>query len=447
MMLARRSFWNSAKAALTKGKDTVKRISKINETADVAQDLASIGLNQTHVFPELLRQRVSTLVKERTQGQLEKLKETITLGTSKSRFPWDSHNEEIGWEMDKKPKIPEFLYGPQETLAYLAFEMDGVYSSLHHVFRQMDKSFKPKSMLDFGAGPGTASWVAKEFYDKSLNEYRLVEPSQSMVDAAQVTMEGFRGLSFRKSLSEMKREIAKGKQYDLIVVSFVLSEITNDFERIAIVSTLWSLLADKGRLVFVDRGNSWGSLQVRSARQFILDSLTTNADDLAASDDVSPRIQGGRILGPCPHHRECPMKEGEWCHFAQRSPKVVQPRLPTTQRWAGYGSMKFSYLVLEKSKEFDSEESEAPSTLARLTRGPILSTRHVTLDLCLPKGELERRIVTKGRAVREVYRAARKAHWGSQWPADKDTYELPKVEHPPKRRKRKPKTRRRTTTE
>ncbi|RLO09084.1 hypothetical protein DYB28_001209 [Aphanomyces astaci] len=344
----------SAKSALTKGKETISRISKINDTADIVDGLSSIGLNQLHVFPEPLRQRVSTLLKERTQVQLEKLKETITLGTSKSRFPWDSHNEQIGWEMDKKAKIPEFLYGPQETMAYMAFEMDGVYSSVHHVLRQMTDAdgeatpFQPKSMLDFGSGPGTASWVAKEFFDESLQEYRLVEPSQSMADAANVIMEGFRGLSFRKSLGEMKREIAKGKQYDLIMASFVLSDITNDIERIAIVSTLWSLLAENGRLVLVDRGthdhlllpsNSWGSLQVRSARQFILDSLTTNADEVVVSDDATPRIQGGKVLG---------------------------------------------------------------------------------------------------RAIREVYRAARKAHWGAQWPASKDSYELPKAVHPPKRRKRKP---------
>ncbi|RHY28819.1 hypothetical protein DYB32_005677 [Aphanomyces invadans] len=311
MLAGRRSFWSSAKSALTKGKETISRISKINQTADIVDGISSIGLNQVHVFPEPLRQRVSTLLKERTQVQLEKLKETITLGTSKSRFPWDSHNEQIGWEMDKKSKIPEFLYGPQETMAYMAFEMDGVFSAVHHVLRQMTNvdgeaaPFRPKSMLDFGAGPGTASWVAKEFFDESLNEYRLVEPSQSMMDAAAVVMEGFRGLSFRKSLSEMKREIVKGKQYDLIVVSFVLSDITNDFERIAVMSTLWSLLAENGRLVIVDRG-----------------------------------------------------------------------------------------------------------------------------------GTMERRSVTKGRAERDVYRAARKAHWGSQWPATKESYELPKVVHPPKRRKK-----------
>ncbi|ETV86268.1 hypothetical protein, variant [Aphanomyces astaci] len=395
MMLAgRRSFWSSAKSALTKGKETISRISKINDTADIVDGLSSIGLNQLHVFPEPLRQRVSMLLKERTQVQLEKLKETITLGTSKSRFPWDSHNEQIGWEMDKKAKIPEFLYGPQETMAYMAFEMDGVYSSVHHVLRQMTDAdgeatpFQPKSMLDFGSGPGTASWVAKEFFDESLQEYRLVEPSQSMADAANVIMEGFRGLSFRKSLGEMKREIAKGKQYDLIMASFVLSDITNDIERIAIVSTLWSLLAENGRLVLVDRGNSWGSLQVRSARQFILDSLTTNADEVVVSDDATPRIQGGKVLGPCPHQKECPMKEGEWCHFVQRTPRVTQPRLPTTQRWAGYTSMKFSYVTIEKKASHNSETDVATRTElppARMTRGPLLSSRHVTLDLCHPE--------------------------------------------------------------
>lgn len=38
------------------------------------------------------------------------------------------------------------------------------------------------------------------------------------------------------------------------------------------------------------------------------------------------------------------------------------------------------------------------------------------------QGAIERRPVTKGKALREVYRASRKAHWGALWPADESTY-------------------------
>lgn len=87
-------------------------------------------------------------------------------------------------------------------------------------------------------------------------------------------------------------------------------------------------------------------------------------------------------------------------------------------------------------------------------RGPLLATRHVHLDLCTPEvrtlprfhyvsafatgvgcshvvclcgvvrrqGELERRSVTKGKHLREVYRASRKAQWGALWPADASIY-------------------------
>ncbi|OQS06464.1 hypothetical protein THRCLA_01485, partial [Thraustotheca clavata] len=443
----RRCFWSNAKDVLSTGKKTMDVLNRSEEIGEKVAALSNVQLNLTQFMPVILRQRVSSLLKERTHVQLEKLKETITLSKQAKRFPFDSHNQQIGWEMSKTQTIPPFLYGPQETLAYMAHEMDGVYSSLHNVFRQMNQppihfnqdqdtqieEYKPKSMLDYGSGPGTAAWVANQFYQDSLNEYRIIEPSQSMVDAAQVILEGFKGLSFRKNLAEMKRDIEKGKTYDLITLSFVLSDITNDLERIAIVSTLWSLLAENGRLIIVDRGNSWGSLQVRSARQFILDSLTTNQDQVIASDDAIPHIQGGKILGPCPHHKECPMKEGEWCHFVQRTPQVSQPRLPTPQRWTGHHSMKFSYVTFEKKASHSSLTTT--SSHARLTRGPLMSTRQVTLDLCHPNGNTERRAVTKGRSIREAYRAARKAHWGGQWPTEKSTYELPKIAYPPKVRK------------
>lgn len=38
------------------------------------------------------------------------------------------------------------------------------------------------------------------------------------------------------------------------------------------------------------------------------------------------------------------------------------------------------------------------------------------------QGEIERRSVTRGKSIREVYRAARKAHWGASWPADASIY-------------------------
>lgn len=260
------------------------------------ETLTRNGLTQRVEMPVELLTRLTSIVKRRTHSQLETIrKKYIGDPTNARQIPLDTHKKPVGWTLDKTPQLPAFAYGPTETTAFLAYEMEATYASAHHVFRQLQQqhpSFKPTSVLDFGAGPGTASWVAKEFYGESLERYRVVEPSQSMLDAAQVLLEGFPGLSVRRTMAEMKRELENGLKYDLIVLNFVLSDITTDFERVAVLSAVWELLSDKGVLVLADRGSPWGSHQVRSARQFILD---------AVAEEEEERV---RILAPCAHHFE-----------------------------------------------------------------------------------------------------------------------------------------------
>ncbi|RLN44937.1 hypothetical protein BBJ28_00017273 [Nothophytophthora sp. Chile5] len=383
-----------------------------NDPNEAQQLLSSIdqisrnGLAQRIEMPMELLERLTSVVKSRTHSQLESLRQKYASDPRNTRqIPLDMHKKPLGWTLDKSAQIPPFVYGPTETMAYLAFEMEATYACAHRVFTELQSllpTFAPTSVLDFGAGPGTASWVAKSFYDQSLAKYRIVEPSQSMVDASEVLLEGFPGLGVRRSIADMTRDINAGNKYDLVVANYVLSEITNDFERVAVTSALWELLSDDGCLVIVDRGSPWGSHHVRSARQFVLDSVVEDKD---GQEDT-------RILAPS--------AGSTWCHFVQRSPTVNRPREATTKRWDGQKGSKFSYVILQKTRKETGEDAKADKKqpLARMLRSPLLATQHVHLDLCTP----ERRSVTRGKAVREVYRASRKAHWGACWPADPAIY-------------------------
>ncbi|CAI5744406.1 unnamed protein product [Peronospora destructor] len=402
-------------AAIAKSSTTDPRAPFL--VADIDQ-LSRNGLARRVEMPKEMLDRLTSVVRSRTHSQLETLRQKHVGDRRNTRqLPLDMSKTPLGWSMDRSELIPPFAYGPTETLAYLSFELEATYACSHAVFTELQKrlpDFEPKSVLDFGAGPGTASWVAKEFYEKSLDRYRVVEPSQSMVDAAEVLLKDFPGLSIRRSIADMSRDIDAGNKYDLIVVSYVFSEITNDFERVATTSALWELLSENGCLVIVDRGSPWGSHHVRSARQFVLDSVAENENG----------EEGVHIVAPCPHHFECPAAGSTWCHFVQRSPIVNRPREATTKRWHGQKGSKFSYMIVQKTRKGSDEDTVARTKkpIARMLRAPLLATRHVHLDLCTPDGKLERRSVTKGKATREVYRASRKAHWGALWPADWTSY-------------------------
>lgn len=286
----------------TSFRDSVSLVASIDE-------LSSNSLAHRIEMPVELLERLTTLVRARSHSQLETLREkhrALTSHTARGA-PIDMHSRPVGWTLDKTPQISPYAFGPAETLAYLAYEVEDTYASTHNVLSELKRrlpKFAPTTLLDFGAGPGTASWVSKEIFGDSLDSYRLVEPSQSMVDAALSLLDGFPGLSVRRSVADLTRELsASTGGYDLIVASHVLAELPSDFERVAVTSALWELLADGGCLVLVDSGSPWGSHQVRSARQFVLDMVADEDEDEDDDKDNMGR-EGVRVVAPCPHQHE-----------------------------------------------------------------------------------------------------------------------------------------------
>jgi ribosomal protein RSM22 (predicted rRNA methylase) len=52
-------------------------------------------------------------------------------------------------------------YGPRESIAYAAGVLPSTYAAAKNVMTELSNrmsDFRPRSMLDFGTGPGTAIW-------------------------------------------------------------------------------------------------------------------------------------------------------------------------------------------------------------------------------------------------------------------------------------------------
>lgn len=68
------------------------------------------------------------------------------------------------------------MYSADDAIGYFLFRGAAMYAGMHRVFFELSKQlphFVPKSMLDFGAGTGTAILVAKEVYDPGALAYPL----------------------------------------------------------------------------------------------------------------------------------------------------------------------------------------------------------------------------------------------------------------------------------
>ncbi|KAF0982477.1 hypothetical protein FDP41_011407 [Naegleria fowleri] len=294
-----------------------------------------IGLSSQH-GDELFREQLEIL------KQLRSFKRT----SKKKKRPIDIEmkKKESEEEMNRSYN-PQIIYKDLEAAAYIAHRLPAIYGTSYRVFSESVMrmpDFEPKTMLDFGTGPGTTIWAAMEAFG-SIKEVMAVEPSTAMMDVATRLfdyMEEKPQITWRRFLNENS-----SKQYDLVVASFVLNELANAQERERIVKALWK--ATSGLLVIVEPGTPVGFSFIREARSTVLSQK--NHD----SQNDKPVI-----LAPCPHDSVCPMSgTPKWCHFAQRIDRESFQRL-TKQAKKHYENENYSFIAIKREslKGFDNSE-------------------------------------------------------------------------------------------
>jgi ribosomal protein RSM22 (predicted rRNA methylase) len=269
-----------------------------------------------------------------------------------------------------------------ERMAYLLVRMPATYVAVRSAMLMAADTvpeWSPKSMLDLGAGPGTASWAATnvlpslESAEAIEREARVVEIGRSLAAsmAATVTWK-------IADLQSWKPE----RSYDVIVGSYSIGELP-EAARARLISTAWE--ACSGVLILVEPGTRRGFDRIERARQQLISC-------------------GAPIAAPCPHSRECPMKtSGDWCHFSARVERTQEHRR-LKQGELGYEDEKFSYVIASRQ--------QSKPALSRIVRHPQRLSGHVKLQLCSENG-LEEQTVT--RSQKERYRAVKHADWGSAW--------------------------------
>ncbi|ORY05222.1 Rsm22-domain-containing protein, partial [Basidiobolus meristosporus CBS 931.73] len=317
---------------------------------------------------------------------------------------------------------PYYLqYGMRETWGYLAARMPTTYASICFVFQELCKrlpDFKPINALDFGTGPGTAIWAAREYFGKSVKRYHGVDISDSMLTAAEALIEKstIPNVTFERYFSYNPKE---GKS-DLVISAFSLSELPNDGIRQSTLEALWNKTADV--LVLVERGTPEGFRIISFARQHLL-SRANKVYEPGVSQKSGREGQstGAHVVAPCPHDGVCPMvNSSTWCHYSQRlqRPRVL---MKTKHAKTNIEDVHFSYVVLRKGPRPEMQSTGTKDIVKdayhwpRLVRAPLKRGGHVVMDLCSSSKFIERMIIPKSQGKLE-YRDARKASWGDIFP-------------------------------
>jgi ribosomal protein RSM22 (predicted rRNA methylase) len=271
-----------------------------------------------------------------------------------------------------------------DRIAYAAVRMPATYAACQQVFAQLQLSApdaQPESLLDLGAGPGTAAFAARETFP-SLKQFALVERDAGLIALGKKLATG----AVLEAATWQQADVTTLESLptaDMIVISYLLGELPRPHAE-ELITLAWQ--AAKQFLVIVEPGTKRGYATVIEARQGLISV-------------------GAKIAAPCPHEDICPMLPiDDWCHFSARVERTSLHRF-AKQGTLGHEDEKFSYVSGSKVPVNQAE--------TRIVRHPHKHSGHVQVELCTPEG-LHRKTIT--RSQKDAYRAARKAEWGDRWP-------------------------------
>lgn len=279
------------------------------------------------------------------------------------------------------------LAGRQGRLAYLATRLPATYAALRRALAACAARLAApvRSLLDLGAGPGSAGWAAAGVFP-DLAQLTCLERDRDFLAlgrelAAGAPLQALRAAHWLEA--DLDRDTALAP-HDLVVAGFSMGELDEDAAPRLLAR---ALAAARLAVLVVEPGTPAGFERVRALRDRAL-------------------AQGARVLAPCPHERACPLQAPDWCHFAARvERRALHRRLKGGQ--LGHEDEKFSYVALAPPGA--PPAGDAP---ARVLRHPLVQPGRITLELCAPEG-LRQRVLHKRDGT--LWRAARRAGWGDGW--------------------------------
>jgi ribosomal protein RSM22 (predicted rRNA methylase) len=239
-------------------------------------------------------------------------------------------------------------------------------------------SFHPRSLLDVGAGPGTALWAAADCWN-GLADVLLIEGSDTIRAWGErlAAAAGPARIVWRSG--DIRNGIDDSAPRDLVTLAYVLDEIAPE-RRAALIDRLWQLTGDV--LVIVEPGTPAGWQRIVAARRQLI-------------------AAGAAILAPCPHAAPCPLLSPDWCHFAAR---VARSRRHREVKGADvpWEDEKFIYLAVARTP--------GQAVASRVIAPPRAASGRVMLKRCRGDGTADERLVTRREGA--AFKAARRTDWG-----------------------------------
>ena len=276
----------------------------------------------------------------------------------------------------------------EDALAYAFTRMPATYAAIAAVLAAIRVAwprFAPRTLIDAGAGPGTAAWAAAEQF-ATLGDLRLIDDNPHLRALALSLLQASAVPALRNATYHQGDVLAisrNGLSADLVIASYMIGELAPDaLPRLA--DALWSTAG--AMLAVIEPGTPAGFSRIRALRAHLV-------------------AHGAHVVAPCPHDRACPIVDPDWCHFAQRLNRSRDHRLVKGAALS-FEDEKFSYVALARE---GLARERPPGIGARVLAHPRVSKAGVSAKLCTDEGIVT---TTTGRREAERFKAQKAWRWG-----------------------------------
>lgn len=263
----------------------------------------------------------------------------------------------------------------EDALSYAVARMPATYAAVAASLNAVTEArpdFAPRTLIDCGAGPGTATFAAKEAF--AFGTITMLDANPALRSLALDLSEG----DVAYTLGDAGRELTDATPADLVIASYVLNEIAEP-QRASFADALWRAAADT--LLVIEPGTPDGTRRILTLRDRLI-------------------AEGAQVIAPCPHDHACPLMPPDWCHFTQRLPRSRAHKQLKGAELA-FEDEKFSYVALTRIA--------TSRSAARVLAQPEVRKIAVTTKLCTPTGVA---FETAARRDKAAYAAAKKRDWG-----------------------------------
>jgi ribosomal protein RSM22 (predicted rRNA methylase) len=267
-----------------------------------------------------------------------------------------------------------------DALAYALARMPATYAAVTaslNALAEIAPDFAPETLLDVGAGPGTASWAAAEAFS-SLQDFTLLDANATLSRLAlELARDSTRLADCRYLPGDAGANLAEASQADLVVASYIIGELGERDQR-KLVDAMWAKA--RHALVVIEPGTPAGYSRIIALRQQLITA-------------------GAHVAAPCPHEKPCPLAP-DWCHFSQRLPRS-QAHRQIKGADVPFEDERFIYMALTRTPP--------AARASRVLAPPDVGKAEITAKLCTEDSVALARVPRRDKAA---YADARRWRWG-----------------------------------